>query len=88
MVPFLNGVAACASLVAGVLFLRFWRETGDRLFLWFALAFWMFAANWLALAIVQPADEARHWFYVLRLAGFVLILAAVVEKNRATTTDD
>jgi hypothetical protein len=83
MVPFLNGVAACASLVAGVLFLRFWRETSDRLFLWFALAFWMFAANWTGVIILQPPQETRHWFYMLRLAGFALILAAVIEKNRA-----
>jgi hypothetical protein len=83
MVPFLNGVAACASLVAGVLFLRFWRETSDRLFLWFALAFWMFAANWTGVIILQPPQEARHWFYMLRLVGFALILAAVIEKNRA-----
>ena len=82
MLPFLNGVSACASLVAGVLFLRFWRETADRLFVWFALAFWLFAAHWAALAIAQPPDEARHLFYLLRLGGFALILVAIVEKNR------
>jgi len=88
MINFLNGVSACSSFVAGVLFLRFWRETMDRLFLWFALAFWMFAANWAGIALIQPADEARHWFYVLRLIGFVMILAAVVDKNRVTSRDD
>jgi hypothetical protein len=30
--------------------------------------------------------EARHWFYVLRLIGFVLILAAIVDKNRPTAS--
>jgi hypothetical protein len=79
---FFNDVAACASFVAGVLFLKSWRTTADRLFLWFALAFWMFAANWAAVSLVRPADEARHWFYLLRLFGFAMILAAVVDKNR------
>ena len=81
MIPFLNGVTACASLLAGLTFLRFFRQTSDRLFMWFAFAFWMLSAHWAALAIAQPPDEARHWFYVLRLVGFVLILVAVAEKN-------
>jgi hypothetical protein len=81
MQAFLNGVAACASLIGGVLFLRFWRETGDRLFLWFALAFWMLASHWTATSLVNPAEEARHLFYLLRLAGFSLILIGIYEKN-------
>ena len=82
MVQFLNGVAACACLVTVTVFLKTWRQTADRLFLWFALAFAFFAANWMAVSLLHPADEARHWFYVLRLIGFIMILAAVVDKNR------
>jgi hypothetical protein len=37
-----------------------------------------------ALSLLQPAQEARHWFFVIRLLGFVLILAAVVDKNRSS----
>jgi hypothetical protein len=81
MIPFLNGVTACASLLAGLAFLRFYRQTSDRLFMWFAFAFWTLSSHWIALAVAQPPDEARHWFFVLRLAGFVLILVAVAEKN-------
>jgi len=83
MHPFLNGLSAFGSLIAGVLFLRFWHDTGERLFLWFALAFWMFAINWSGIALVSPADEASYLFYVPRLGGFVLILAAIVDKNRS-----
>jgi hypothetical protein len=86
MILFLNGVSAAASLVAGLLFLRFWRDLRDRLFLGFALAFIMFAAHWWAISLLQPGVEARHWFYVLRLIGFVLILAAIVDKNRPTAS--
>jgi hypothetical protein len=82
MHPFLNGLSACASIIAGVLFFRFWRDTTDRLFLWFGLAFCMFAANWSALALVRPDNESRYLFFVPRLVGFVLILVAIVEKNR------
>ena len=82
MVVFLNGVVACAAAVAALMFGRFWQDTADRLFLWFALAFSMFAINYAAIGIVQPPEEARHWFYLIRLIGFVLILVAVVDKNR------
>ena len=83
MHPFLNGISACASLIAGILFLRFWRDTRERLFLWFALAFWMFAINWGGVATVPPADEGRYLFFLPRLAGFAFILAAIVDKNRS-----
>lgn len=82
MLGFMHGVSACGSFIAAVLFLRFWRDTGDRLFMWFAFAFAMFALNWTGLAVARPPDEARHLFYLVRLLGFVLILIAVVEKNR------
>jgi hypothetical protein len=82
MHPFLNGVSACGSLIAGVLFLKFWRESRERLFVWFALAFWMFAVNWGAISLLQPADEARYLYFVPRLMGFLLILAAIIDKNR------
>ena len=81
MPAFLNGVAVGASIIAGVLFLRYWRETSDRLFLWFALAFWMLASHWAATSLLNPAEEARHLFYLLRLAAFVLILIGIYEKN-------
>jgi Family of unknown function (DUF5985) len=78
----LNAVAATASLFAGVLFLRFWRETVDRLFGWFAIAFWMFTINFLLLALVNTTDETRFYAFLPRLAGFLMILAAIVDRNR------
>jgi hypothetical protein len=88
MSVFLNGVAAGASLIAGTLFLRFRRDTGDRLFLWFALAFWALGVHWMAISLLDPVEEARHLFYLLRLGGFVLILAGIYEKNRQLKPPD
>lgn len=79
---FLNGVSACASWAAGVFFLRYWRETGDRFFALFAGAFWFLSLHWFAVAATHPATETRHLFFLLRLAAFMLILAAVWDKNR------
>jgi hypothetical protein len=54
----------------------------DRgLFLAFAMAFGMLGVNRLLLAIVGT-DEVRTAPYVIRLLAFVLILGAIVHKNR------
>jgi hypothetical protein len=72
-------VMACATI--GLLFLRFWRRTGDRLFAFFAAAFWLLGTNWLALAFTR-SDEANTSLYVVRLAAFVVILIGIADKNR------
>lgn len=81
---FLLGVIAMSSLTAGVFFLRFWRDTRDSLFLAFAVAFLIEAVNRVAsLLLVQP-NEGTPWIYIVRLFAFLLILAAIVNKNRGT----
>lgn len=82
MLLFLHGLTAMGLWVAGLFFLRFWRDTHDRLFVILAAAFWTLSANFVALAMLQPDDETRHYAYLLRLAGFLLIIGGVVDKNR------
>ncbi|HEY0010025.1 MAG TPA: DUF5985 family protein [Tepidisphaeraceae bacterium] len=82
MNQFLLGAVVIASAVAGLFFLRFWTRTGDRLFAIFAAAFWMMGLNWLLLALIQQ-HEIRPALYLIRLCAFVLILIAIVDKNRA-----
>jgi len=77
------GVLTMASLIAGLFFLRYWRVSGERLFAFFAAAFALLAVNWFTLAATDPALEARHLIYLLRLAAFVVILIGIVDKNRA-----
>lgn len=79
---FLQGACAMACIVAGLFFIRYWRTTRDRFFLFFVAAFWAFALNWVGLVIVQPSAETTHWFYLLRLLAFMLIIIAIVDKNR------
>jgi len=82
MIQFLNGIAAAGSIGVGVFFLRLFRQTRDRLVALFGLAFFGLALNWLALAFVAPENENRHYVFVLRLLAFLLIIAAIVDKNR------
>jgi hypothetical protein len=81
MIQMLLGALVTASFVVGLFFARFWRDTHDRLFLMFALAFWVLAANWLGLGLTEK-PEARTFFYVLRLIAFALIIVAIIDKNR------
>ena len=82
MIQFLSGVTTAGALGVGLFFLRLWRDSRDRFFALFGLAFWVMALNWFLLAWVQPPSEERHYFYLLRLAAFVLIIVAIVDKNR------
>ncbi len=83
MVEFLSGVMFTGSLVAALFFLRFWRQSGDRLFAIFALAFWILGVHWFVLAWTNQ-DEVHVALYAIRLLAFLLILFAIVDKNRAT----
>lgn len=79
---FLLGATAMASLVAGLFFLRFWRETGDRFFLFFAVAFGVEGLNRSVLGLSAVSRETEPFFYLVRLIAFLLILAAIVDKNQ------
>ena len=78
----LLGAVAMASLVAGLFFLRFWRDTGDRFFLFFAVSFLVEGVNRAALGLVSDPNEGEPFFYFVRFLSFLLILIAIVDKNR------
>lgn len=85
MIEMLSGALLFAYFMAGIHFARFWRRTGDRLFLHFAVAFWLFALNQLATSIPSVANETGGYEYVLRVLGFIVILVAIVDKNFVAT---
>jgi hypothetical protein len=79
----LLGAIAAVSFVAGLFFLRYWRSTGDRFFLFFMLAFWIEAANRVAMALGGTWNEDESpLHYLVRLASYLLILVAIWDKNR------
>ncbi len=80
-VSFLSGAQVMGYAVASVFFVRFWRRTGDRLFAVFAAAFFLLALTPLLTNLLDIPREEQSPFYLLRLAAFVLIIAAVVGKN-------
>lgn len=83
MIEFLSGAITMGFVVAAGFFARFWRETADRLFLAFAIAFALLALNQALAQWLGAADERVAYTYLLRVLGFFLILGAIIDKNLA-----
>lgn len=66
-------------LVAAGFFLRFWRESRERLFLLFAGAFCLLGVNRIVTVLLQQEESLVP--YVVRLLAFLLILLAILDKN-------
>jgi len=81
---FLLGVIVTASLTAGAFFLKFWRRTRDPLFLAFGAAFIVEGLNRTSFLFLEHPNEGRPLIYVVRLVAFLLILGAIVWKNRSS----
>lgn len=79
---FLSGAASTGFLLAALFFLRFWNRTHDPLFSAFSLAFALMALAQGLLALSGVQGEDRAWIYLVRLAAFLIILAAIYRKNR------
>lgn len=78
---FFSGAIAMGFALAGLHFLRFWRRSRDNLFLAFAAAFWLLMLPPLT-AVVDVPDEPWSWIYLFRIGAYLVIISAVVVKNR------
>ena len=79
------GALAAGYLVAGLFFAKFWSRTRDRLFAMFALAFWLLAVQRVAIILSDRWLEDTTGLYALRLVAFLLILVAIIDKNRQSS---
>jgi len=75
------GAVAMASLVAAMFFLRFWKHTGDKFFLWFAVSFAIEGINRAALGFSENPNEGQPFFYIVRFLSYLLIVVAIIFKN-------
>ncbi|MES1164885.1 MAG: DUF5985 family protein [Verrucomicrobiota bacterium] len=82
MHQFILGALTMASCAVGLFFLRFWRQSGDRLLLVFAIAFFVLAVDWGVRGAWEPTLETRHYFFLVRLVAFVLLVIGIIDKNR------
>ena len=73
-----------ASFTVALFFLRFWRQTRDKLFLWFAIAFATDSITRLLEGLSPLSDDREPLLYVPRLITFALIILAIIQKNRSS----
>ncbi len=81
MIQFSWGALTMGCAVIGLFLFRFWRQSADRLFVFFAFAFWLLGLHWLGLAVVNPGIESRHELYFVRVAAFLVLVVGIVDKN-------
>lgn len=79
---FLLGIIVTGSLAAAGFFFRFWRKTGDLLFLAFSLAFFIEGVNRASFLSLDDPTGGSVIAYSIRLVSYLLILAAIAHKNR------
>ncbi len=82
MTNMLSGAIAMASFVIAMFFLQYWTRTRDRFFLLFSLSFFIQCLNRVLMVGLPGASETSALFYSIRVFSYLLILFAVLDKNR------
>lgn len=85
LIYFLSGAVTLGFFAGGLFFLRFWKRTGDKLFLAFSLAFGLLGTAQIVIAMTNVYFEDRSAAYLVRLAAFAVIIVAIGRKNRKVT---
>jgi hypothetical protein len=81
---FLSGALAVLCLAPALFFAVSWRRSGDRFFLIFSLAFLLLGIERIILGVLNLPESPLLSVYLIRLVGFLLIIIAIVDKNRAS----
>jgi hypothetical protein len=90
---FLSGIGMATFVTSGIFFIKFWKAARDRFFLFFAIACFLIASERVGLLLVDgaetwtptPQSEAGSWVYLLRFLGYLMIVIAIIDKNRRRT---
>ena len=79
---FLSGVLTALCWIISLFFLRFFLKARDRLFLCFSCAFLMLGVERVFITVNEISNERSNAVILIRLASFILILLAIIDKNR------
>ena len=81
-IEILLGAIIMGDLIASLFFLRYWMVTGDRFFLYFAASFTLGAISRVIIDQNLPPIGMEAFGYVVRLCSYLVIIVAVIDKNR------
>lgn len=81
VIELMRGAVAMGFAVGALFFLYFWHVSRDRLFAFFAVAFLALSVNRVLVGLYNAQGEHTTLLYSVRLLAFLVILAAIVDKN-------
>ena len=77
------GAIAFSNCIASLFFLRFWKQTQDRLFLMFSIYFGIEGINRVLMGLSRlNFNEEQPVIYFIRFVSYLLIVIAILDKNR------
>lgn len=79
---YMYGALSLGCFAIALFFVRYYRLAKDELFLWFSGSFATLGFHWTVLAL-GAASEHAHLLYLVRLVAFLMIIVAILRKNRA-----
>ncbi len=80
---YMYGAISLGCGVIAMFFVRYYLLARDELFLWFAGSFAVLGLQWTLLTFGRGSEHA-HLLYILRLLAFLMILVAILRKNRVS----
>jgi len=83
-----SGALMVCCLIAGLFFYKFWKKTNDKLFKLFSFSFFLLSFERLVLGYLGSRNEPSSLVYLIRLFAFVLIIYAIVDKNRSSSAEN
>ena len=81
IVAWMQGAISMGFLVVAMFFVSFWRETRDRFFAFFATGFAVLSVHRTIFAFTYTNAAWTNFSFTLRLAGYLIILGAILDRR-------
>lgn len=82
----LLGAVIMGDVIAALFFVRFWKLTDDRFFLFFAASFIAIAASRVVVDENLPPIGYEPFGYMIRILSYLFIIAGILYKNTSVRT--
>jgi hypothetical protein len=77
----LLGAVIMGDVIAAVFFVRYWRLTGDRFFLFFSASFIAIAVSRVVVDENLPPVGYEPFGYIIRILSYLFIIGGILYKN-------
>ena len=82
----LLGAVIMGDVIAALFFVRFWKLTDDRFFLFFAASFIAIAVSRVVVDENLPPIGYEPFGYMIRILSYLFIIAGILYKNTSVRT--